>query len=61
MGKCVVKLSELERNLVINGLLGLRHDAIDRAARTDEVDDLIIKIIDTPEEKEIWRDDYEER
>ena len=61
MGKCTVKLSELERNLVVNGLLGLRHDAIEHDAGPDEVDDLIIKIIDSPEEKERWRDDHEER
>lgn len=61
MDKGIVKLTELERNLVVNGLLGLRHDAIEKDAPPDEVDDLIIKIIDTTEEKERWRDDRDER
>ena len=61
LNKDSIRLSELERNLVVNGLLGLRSEILERDSPSDEIDDLIIKIIDTPEKNERWLDDYEER
>ena len=56
-----IHLTEFERKLVVNGLLTLRQNLAEQNVASDEVDDLIIKIIDSQERKEKWRDDREER
>ncbi|MBQ6088992.1 MAG: hypothetical protein IJK95_05485 [Firmicutes bacterium] len=56
-----IRLTEFERRLVVNGLLSLRQSLAERDVPSEEVDDLILKIIDSQERKERWRDDHEER
>ena len=56
-----IRLTDFERRLVVNGLLSLRQSRAERDVPSEEVDDLILKIIDSQERKERWRDDHEER
>lgn len=56
-----IQLTDFERRLVVNGLLNLKSSLAEKDIPSDEVDDLIIKIIDSEQKKERWRDDHEER
>ncbi len=46
--KCVVTLDSQEQRLMVKGLTGFRNDAIREGKPTEDVDDLILKVIDAP-------------
>lgn len=53
--KCVVTLDSQEQRLVVKGLTGFRNDAIREGKPTEDVDDLILKVIDAPVRRRKWR------
>ncbi|MBQ4426853.1 MAG: hypothetical protein II881_03760 [Oscillospiraceae bacterium] len=55
--KCVLTLDEYEQQLMVRSLYDLRSSQIQRNGPTEDVDDLILKVIDAPKRKEKrWRD-----
>ena len=56
-----LKLSDDEKKLIVNGLLGLRREMKDSDVPVFEINDLILKVIDSQKNKDRWRDDREER
>ena len=46
--KCVVTLSGFEQRLMVAGLTDFRNDAIRDGKPTEDVDNLILKVIDAP-------------
>ena len=46
--KCVVTLNSYEQRLMVRGLTDFRNDAIQGGKPTEDVDDLIIKVINAP-------------
>ena len=59
--KVVVTLDDFEQRLMINGLADFRNDLIREDKPTDDVDDLILKVIDAPTKKEKRKADHETR
>ena len=59
--KKVVTLEEHEQRLMVRGLTDFRNDAIRDGKPTEDVDDLILKIIDAPTKREKRRADREAR
>ena len=59
--KVVVTLDDFEQRLMINGLADFRNDLIREDKPTDDVDDLILKVIDAPTKKEKRKADRETR
>ena len=59
--KVVVTLDDLEQRLMVNGLADFRNDLIREDKPTEDVDDLILKVIDAPTKKEKRRADRETR
>jgi len=53
--KCVVTLDSQEQRLMVKGLTGFRNDAIREGKPTEDVDDLILKVIDAPVRRGKWR------
>jgi len=53
--KCVVTLDSQEQRLMVKGLTGFRNDAIREGKPTEDVDDLILKVIDAPVRRRKWR------
>lgn len=49
--KCVVKLDGYEQRLMVKGLTDFRNDALREGKPTEDVDELILKVIDAPPEK----------
>ncbi len=60
-GKCVVTLDSQEQRLMVKGLTGFRNDAIREGKPTEDVDDLILKVIDAPVRRGRWRHSREAR
>ena len=54
--KHVVTLDEFQHNLLINGLNAFRNDLLAERKPTEDVDDLILKLIRAPIRKEKRRD-----
>ena len=59
--KVVVTLDDFEQRLMVNGLADFRNDLIRENKPTEDVDDLILKVIDAPTKKEKRRADRETR
>ena len=52
----VIKLDSFEHRLLIRGLSDFRNELIETSSPTEDVDDLLLKIIDAPTKKELKRD-----
>jgi len=59
--KVVVELDDFEQRLMVSGLADFRNDLIRDDKPTEDVDDLILKVIDAPTKKEKRRTDREAR
>ena len=57
----VVMLDDFEQRLMVNGLTDFRNDLLREDKPTEDVDDLILKVIDAPTKKEKRRTDREAR
>ena len=59
--KVVVTLDDFEQRLLVSGLADFRKDLIRDEKPTEDVDDLILKVIDAPTQKEKRKADREAR
>lgn len=59
--KVVVTLDDFEQRLLVSGLADFRNDLIRDEKPTEDVDDLILKVIDAPTQKEKRKVDREAR
>ena len=59
--KVVVTLDNFEQRLMVSGLADFRNDLIREDKPTEDVDDLILKVIDAPTKNEKRRADRETR
>ena len=59
--KVVVELDDFEQRLMVSGLADFRNDLIRDEKPTEDVDDLILKVIDAPTKKEKRKADREAR
>ena len=59
--KVVVTLDDFEQRLMVSGLADFRNDLIRDEKPTEDVDDLILKVIDAPTQKEKKKADREAR
>ena len=59
--KVVVTLDDFEQRLLVSGLADFRNDLIRDEKPTEDVDDLILKDIDAPTQKEKRKADREAR
>lgn len=59
--KVVVTLDDFEQRLMVSGLADFRNDLIREDKPTEDVDDLILKVIDAPTQKEKRKVDREAR
>lgn len=59
--KRVVTLNNYEQRLRVRGLTDFRNDALRDGKSTEDVDDLILKVIDAPPKREKRRADREAR
>ena len=59
--KRVVMLDDFEQRLMVNGLTDFRNDLLREDKPTEDLDDLILKVIDAPTKKEKRRVDREAR
>lgn len=50
--RVVVTLDGFEQRLLVNGLNDFRNDLLKEEKPTEDVDDLILKVIDAPKEKQ---------
>ena len=60
-GKVVVELDDFEQRLMVSGLADFRNDLIREDKPTEDVDELILKVIDAPTKKEKRKADREAR
>ena len=60
-GKVVVEMDDFEQRLMVSGLADFRNDLIRDEKPTEDVDDLILKVIDAPTKKEKRKADREAR
>ena len=59
--KKVLTLDELEQRLMVSGLMDFRNDLLKDDKPTEDINDLILKVIDAPTKKEKRRAEREER
>ncbi len=59
--KRVVTLDDFEQRLMVNGLTDFRNDLLRADKPTEDVDDLILKVIDAPTKKGKRRTERETR
>lgn len=59
--KRVISVDEFERRLMVSGLNDFRNDLIKKEKPTEDVDELILKVIDAPTRKEKRKADREGR
>ena len=59
--KVVVTLDDFEQRLLVSGLADFRNDLIRDEKPTEDVDDLILKVIDAPTQKGKRKADREAR
>lgn len=59
--KVVVTLDSFEQRLMVGGLADWRNDLIRDDKPTEDVDDLLLKVIDAPSKKDKKKVDREER
>ena len=59
--KKVLTLDEFEQRLMVSGLMDFRNDVLKDDKPTEDINDLILKVIDAPTKKEKRRAEREER
>ena len=59
--KKVITLDDCEQRLMVSGLMDFRNDLLKEEKPTEDINDLILKVIDAPTKKEKRRFDREER
>ena len=59
--KVVVTLDSFEQRLMVNGLNDFRNDLIRDDKPTEDIDDLLLKVIDAPAKAGKWWQDRETR
>ena len=59
--KVVVTLDDFEQRLMVNGLTDFRNDLLREDKPTEEINELILKVIDAPTRKEKKKADREAR
>ena len=59
--KKVVTLDDFEQRLMVSGLMDFRNDLLRDEKHTEDINDLILKVIDAPTKKEKRRADHEAR
>ena len=59
--KKVLTLDEFEQRLMVSGLMDFRNDLLKDEKPTEDINELILKIIDAPTKKEKRRAEREER
>lgn len=59
--KKVLTLDEFEQRLMVSGLMDFRNDLLKDDKPTEDINDLILKVIDVPTKKEKRRAEREER
>ena len=59
--KKVLTLDEFEQRLMVSGLIDFRNDLLKDEKPTEDINDLILKVIDAPTKKEKRRAEREER
>ncbi len=59
--KVVVTLDSFEQRLMVSGLADWRNDLIRQEKPTEDVDDLLLKVIDAPTKKGKKKVDHETR
>lgn len=59
--KKVLTLDEFEQHLMVSGLMDFRNDLLKDDKPTEDINDLILKVIDAPTKKEKRRAEREER
>ena len=60
-GKKVITLDDFEQRLMVSGLMDFRNDLLKEEKPTEDINDLILKVIDAPTKKEKRKADREER
>lgn len=56
-----VVLDDFEQGIVINSLLELRNNLLGDDKPTDDINELILKIIDAPQERRRWQQGRDDR
>ena len=59
--KKVITLDDFEQRLMVSGLMDFRNDLLKGEKPTEDINDLILKVIDAPTKKEKRKADREER
>lgn len=59
--KKIIAVDDFEHRLMVNGLTDFRNDLIKEDKPTEDVDELILKVIDAPTKKEKRKTDREAR
>ena len=59
--KKVLTLDEFEQRLMVSGLMDFQNDLLKDDKPTEDINDLILKVIDAPTKKEKRRAEREER
>lgn len=59
--KKVLTLDEFEQRLMVSGLMDFRNDLLKDDKPTEDINDLILKVIDAPTKKEKRRAEREEK
>ena len=59
--KKVITLDDFEQRLMVSGLMDFRNDLLKEEKPTEDINDLILKVVDAPTKKEKRRFDREER
>ena len=59
--KRVITLDDFEQRLMVSGLMDFRNDLLKEEKPTEDINDLILKVIDAPTKKEKRKADREER
>ena len=59
--KKVITLDDFEQRLMVSGSMDFRNDLLKEEKPTEDINDLILKVIDAPTKKEKRRFDREER
>ncbi|MGI6743353.1 MAG: hypothetical protein ACOX4O_06825 [Eubacteriales bacterium] len=59
--KKVLTLDEFEQRLMVSGLMDFRNDLLKDDKPTEDINDLILKVIDAPTKKKKRRAEREER
>lgn len=57
--KRIITLDDFEQRLMVNGLNDFRNDLLKADKPTEDVDELLLKVIDAPTKKErrrLWRE-----